>query len=106
MGKPQIKCRNWRWNCHGISRGASVKDMAFIQFHPMLAIENGRPFLITENFRGEGGVILDKQGLENWQSDCKQSLTNGIEPPKPENYSFTLEFSSLGSMATDIVAGY
>ncbi|MED5307731.1 MAG: FAD-dependent oxidoreductase, partial [Candidatus Thermoplasmatota archaeon] len=48
--------------------GASVKDMAFIQFHPTsLAIENGRPFLITEALRGEGGVILDKQGLENWQ---------------------------------------
>ena len=86
--------------------GASVKDMAFIQFHPTaLAIENGRPFLITEALRGEGGVILDKQGLENWQSDCKQSLTNGTENPKPDNYSFTLEFSSLGSMATrDIVA--
>ena len=86
--------------------GAAVRDMAFIQFHPTaLAIENGRPFLITEALRGEGGVILDDEGLIKWKNDCEQSLTNGVEQPKPDNYSFTLQFSSLGSMATrDIVA--
>ena len=86
--------------------GAAVKDMAFIQFHPTaLAIENGRPYLITEALRGEGGVILDDEGLGKWNIDCEQSLTNGLERPKPEDYSFTLQFSNLGSMATrDIVA--
>lgn len=86
--------------------GAAVKDMAFIQFHPTaLAIENGRPFLITEALRGEGGVILDEEGLDKWNADCEQSLTNGLANPKPDNYSFTLQFSNLGSMATrDIVA--
>ena len=48
--------------------GAAVKDMAFIQFHPTaLAIENDRPFLITEALRGEGGVILDEEGLKRWE---------------------------------------
>lgn len=86
--------------------GASVKDMAFIQFHPTaLAIENGRPFLITEALRGEGGVILDQGGLNRWEKDCEQALTKSLELPKPDNYSFTIEFSKLGSMATrDIVA--
>ena len=86
--------------------GAAVKDMAFIQFHPTaLTVKNDRPFLITEALRGEGGVILDKQGLAMWQNDCQTAKELGQEVPTPSNYSFTLEFSKLGSMATrDIVA--
>lgn len=86
--------------------GANVKDMAFIQFHPTaLSISKDRPFLITEALRGEGGVILDKKGLQKWQEDCKKCFKQGIEAPLPNNYSFTLDFSPLGSMATrDIVA--
>ncbi len=86
--------------------GANVKDMAFIQFHPTaLSISKDRPFLITEALRGEGGVILDKAGLEKWQKDCQKCIDQNINPPLPNEYSFTLEFSPLGSMATrDIVA--
>jgi L-aspartate oxidase len=86
--------------------GANVKDMAFIQFHPTaLSISKDRPFLITEALRGEGGVILNKTGLKKWQEDCKRSLEQNIEAPLPNDYSFTLEFSPQGSMATrDIVA--
>ena len=50
--------------------GAKVKDLAFIQFHPTaLSIPTDRPFLITEALRGEGGVILDYEGLEKWKKD-------------------------------------
>ena len=86
--------------------GANVKDMAFIQFHPTaLSISKDRPFLITEALRGEGGVILDKKGLQKWQEDCKKCFEQSIEAPLPNEYSFTLDFSPLGSMATrDIVA--
>jgi len=86
--------------------GANVKDMAFIQFHPTaLSISKDRPFLITEALRGEGGVILDKSGLKKWQKDCEKAIDQNSNPPLPDKYSFTLEFSPLGSMATrDIVA--
>lgn len=86
--------------------GAKVKDMAFIQFHPTaLSISTDRPFLITEALRGEGGVILDYEGLNRWKKDCKDSLARNLQPPHPNEYSFILEFSPLGSMATrDIVA--
>ena len=86
--------------------GAAVKDMAFIQFHPTaLAIEGDRPFLITEALRGEGGVILDDEGISEWELTC-QAAANLKQPiPNPEKFSFTLDFSSMGSMATrDIVA--
>ena len=50
-------------------------------------------------------MILDKQGLAKWEDDCQTAIKLGQEAPAPNNYSFTLEFSSLGSMATrDIVA--
>lgn len=85
--------------------GAAVKDMAFIQFHPTaLAVQSDRPFLITEAVRGEGGVILDEEGLQSWQLDVE--TTNDVTAPLlPHSYSFTLNHSPLGSMATrDIVA--
>ncbi len=86
--------------------GAKVKDLAFIQFHPTaLSIPTDRPFLITEALRGEGGVILDYEGLGKWKKDCQDNLSRDLEIPSPNEYSFILEFSPLGSMATrDIVA--
>ena len=85
--------------------GAEVKDMAFIQFHPTaLAVKSDRPFLITEAMRGEGGVILDDEGLLKWQSEVQAAGDKGSEI-LPGPFSFTLNHSPLGSMATrDIVA--
>lgn len=85
--------------------GAEVKDMAFIQFHPTaLAVKSDRPFLITEAMRGEGGVILDDEGLRNWQAELQAAGNDGPEI-LPGPFSFTLNHSPLGSMATrDIVA--
>ena len=82
--------------------GAAVKNLAYIQFHPTaLAVKSDRPFLITEAMRGEGGVILDEEGLSKWQTQCKAN--EKIVSPEP--YSFTLKYSKMGSMATrDIVA--
>ena len=56
--------------------------------------ENGRPFLITEALRGEGGVILDDEGLGKWNTDCEQSLTNGLERPKPGIFIYSTIFES------------
>ncbi len=85
--------------------GAEVKDMAFIQFHPTaLAVKSDRPFLITEAMRGEGGVILDEEGLRNWQAEVQDAGNKGSDI-LPGPFSFTLKHSPLGSMATrDIVA--
>ncbi|MDP7374560.1 MAG: FAD-binding protein, partial [Candidatus Poseidoniaceae archaeon] len=52
-------------------------------------------FLITEALRGEGGVLLDSKGLRRYRK----------EGTKPDSFSFTLEFSQDGSLATrDVVA--
>ncbi|MBA88844.1 MAG: L-aspartate oxidase [Euryarchaeota archaeon] len=79
-----------------VRAGASNKNMAFFQFHPTaLMSRNKTPFLITEALRGEGGVLLDDDGLINYRKG----------DDTPDKHSFTLEFSDLGSLATrDIVA--
>ena len=79
-----------------IRAGAAIKDMAFFQFHPTaLMAGNIKPFLITEALRGEGGVLLDNEGLTKYRTD-------GLEP---DIYSFTLKSSPEGSLATrDVVA--
>ena len=79
-----------------VRAGAASRDMAFFQFHPTaLMSDNKKPFLITEALRGEGGVLLDYPGLHKYRT--------GNETP--EKYSFTLESSPQGSLATrDVVA--
>lgn len=44
--------------------GSQLRDMEFVQFHPtVLYIAGGSRSLITEAVRGEGGWLVDKDGL-------------------------------------------
>ncbi|ADB16876.1 L-aspartate oxidase [Pirellula staleyi DSM 6068] len=44
--------------------GAQLRDMEFMQFHPtVLYIAGGSRSLITEAIRGEGGWLVDKDGI-------------------------------------------
>ncbi|MDX1882748.1 L-aspartate oxidase [Mycolicibacterium sp. 120270] len=54
--------------------GVPVSDIEFIQFHPTMLFDGdagGRRPLITEAVRGEGGILLDRQG---------NSITAGVHP--------------------------
>jgi L-aspartate oxidase len=54
--------------------GVSVSDVEFIQFHPTMLFDGhagGRRPLITEAIRGEGAVLVDRQG---------RSVTAGAHP--------------------------
>ena len=67
--------------------GASIVNMAFVQFHPTaLVVEGERPFLITEALRGEGAVLLDESGYDNWKRSGES---------EPGAFSFTLQALSL-----------
>jgi L-aspartate oxidase len=54
--------------------GVAVSDLEFIQFHPTMLFggrTGGRRPLVTEAIRGEGAILLDRQG---------NSITSGIHP--------------------------
>jgi len=43
--------------------GALVEDTEFVQFHPTTLNKSGAPhFLISETFRGEGAILVNKKG--------------------------------------------
>ncbi len=47
-----------------IRRKIALKDIDYIQIHPttLFSKQKGRSFLISESVRGEGGILLDKNG--------------------------------------------
>jgi L-aspartate oxidase len=54
--------------------GVAVSDLEFIQFHPTMLFDGdagGRRPLITEAVRGEGAILIDRQG---------NSVTAGVHP--------------------------
>lgn len=77
--------------------GADIEDIEFIQFHPTsLAMNDSRPFLITEAMRGHGAVLMTNENYKEWKE------TDSIIP---QDYSFMRHYSDMGSLGTrDIVA--
>jgi len=75
-----ITSNSWEYTGDGHAlayhAGAALQDMEFVQFHPtgMIWPPSVRGILVTEGVRGEGGVLLNKDG--------DRFMFHGI----PENY--------------------
>jgi succinate dehydrogenase / fumarate reductase flavoprotein subunit len=76
----KITSNSWEYTGDGhalaYEAGAELVDMEFVQFHPtgMVWPPSVRGILVTEGVRGEGGILLNKDG--------KRFMFDGI----PENY--------------------
>ena len=77
-------CLYWRWHRYSME-GWYVCQRHGIHTIPStaLALEGERPFMITEALRGEGGVILDGNGLKNGKKMAQKTRNFLIYP----NYS-------------------
>jgi succinate dehydrogenase / fumarate reductase flavoprotein subunit len=64
----KITSNSWEYTGDGqslaLQAGAALQDMEFVQFHPtgMIWPPSVRGILVTEAVRGEGGVLLNKDG--------------------------------------------
>ena len=86
-----ITSNSWEYTGDGhalaYQAGAALQDMEFVQFHPtgMIWPPSVRGILVTEGVRGEGGVLLNKDGRrfmfddipENYRSQTADNVEEG-----------------------------
>jgi succinate dehydrogenase / fumarate reductase flavoprotein subunit len=85
------------WECTGdghtlaYDAGAELIDMEFIQFHPtgMVWPPSVRGILVTEGVRGEGGVLLNKDGKRFMFDDIPDNYKNQTADNADEGWRYT-----------------
>jgi succinate dehydrogenase / fumarate reductase flavoprotein subunit len=71
--------------------GAELMDMEFIQFHPtgMIWPPSVRGILVTEGVRGEGGILLNKEGRRFMFDDIPEPYRNQTASDEEEGWRYT-----------------
>src|SRR5687767_244654 len=71
--------------------GAELQDMEFIQFHPtgMVWPPSVKGILVTEGVRGEGGVLLNKEGRRFMFDDIPDNYKNQTADSPDEGWRYT-----------------
>lgn len=71
--------------------GAELMDMEFIQFHPtgMIWPPSVQGILVTEGVRGEGGVLLNKEGRRFMFDDIPEPYRNQTATDEEEGWRYT-----------------
>jgi succinate dehydrogenase / fumarate reductase flavoprotein subunit len=71
--------------------GAELMDMEFIQFHPtgMIWPPSVQGILVTEGVRGEGGVLLNKEGRRFMFDDIPEAYRNQTATNEEEGWRYT-----------------
>jgi succinate dehydrogenase / fumarate reductase flavoprotein subunit len=71
--------------------GAELVDMEFIQFHPtgMIWPPSVQGILVTEGVRGEGGILLNKEGRRFMFDDVPDAYKNQTATDEEEGWRYT-----------------
>src|SRR5437660_5321456 len=90
-----VTSNSWEYTGDGhalaYEAGAALQDMEFVQFHPtgMVWPPSVRGILVTEGVRGEGGVLVNKEGRRFMFDDIPENYRNQTADNEEEGWRYT-----------------
>src|SRR6476620_8341526 len=90
-----ISSNSWEYTGDGQSlayrAGAALQDMEFVQFHPtgMVWPPSVRGILVTEGVRGEGGILVNKEGRRFMFDDIPENYRSQTADNEEEGWRYT-----------------
>ena len=91
----RITSNSWEYTADGYilayDAGAALQDIEFVQFHPtgMIWPPSVRGILVTEAVRGEGGILLNKDGHRFMFDDIPENYRNQTADNEEEGWRYT-----------------
>jgi succinate dehydrogenase flavoprotein subunit len=91
----RITSNSWEYTGDGYAlaydAGAALQDLEFVQFHPtgMVWPPSVQGILVTEGVRGEGGVLLNKDGRRFMFDDIPENYKNQTASDEEEGWRYT-----------------
>ncbi len=90
-----VTSNSWEYTGDGQSlafhAGAALQDMEFVQFHPtgMVWPPSVRGILVTEGVRGEGGILVNKEGRRFMFDDIPENYKSSTADNEEEGWRYT-----------------
>ena len=89
-----VTSNSWEYTGDGQSlayrAGAALQDMEFVQFHPtgMVWPPSVRGILVTEGVRGEGGILVNKEGRRFMFDDIPENYRSQTADNEEEGWRY------------------
>ena len=90
-----VTSNSWEYTGDGhalaYNAGAALQDMEFVQFHPtgMVWPPSVKGILVTEGVRGEGGILVNKEGRRFMFDDIPENYRNQTADNEEEGWRYT-----------------
>jgi succinate dehydrogenase / fumarate reductase flavoprotein subunit len=90
-----VTSNSWEYTGDGhalaYNAGAALQDMEFVQFHPtgMVWPPSVRGILVTEGVRGEGGILVNKEGRRFMFGDIPENYRSQTADNEEEGWRYT-----------------